>query len=35
MPARDLADVAAAHEELVRRGLRVGRVVAQRREEEL
>ncbi len=31
----NLADVAAAHEELVRRGLRVSRVVAQRREIEL
>ena len=31
----DLADEAAANEQLVARGLRVGGIVAQRREEEL
>ena len=34
MPGADLADVAAAHEELVARGLGVGRIVPKRRDEE-
>ena len=35
MPALDLADEAAANEQLVARGLGVGRVLAQGRQEEL
>jgi len=34
-PGADLADEAAAHEQAVADGLRVGGVVAQRRQEEL